>query len=134
MQRRRVLGLAGAIGLSTLWPEPRGHAGEEEGRLPSSPPRLNTQELARRVRSKGFDPNSLYAHELVFRAEVLIRREVPLLLIMGMPDRFGFNRAHLYGGGSNMDVGSVLIVTGLIVDHGYGALMIWQRECKYADA
>jgi hypothetical protein len=134
MERREVLGVAWGLGLSTFWPGTPRVARGADLQSPSRPARLSVEELAQRVGAKGFDPESLYAHELEFRGVVLIRREVPLLRIKDMTGRFGYNKVHLYGSGGNVDVGAELIVTGLIVDHGYGALMIWQRECKYADA
>lgn len=130
MDRRRWLGISGVMGVSSLCRQSHGSE-----RVPSpSPPRLTVEELARRVGEDGFDPESLYAHEIEFRGVVLIKRDVPLLQIRGMTGRFGFDKVHLHGAGGNVDVGSELIVRGLIVDHGYGALMVWQRQWRYADS
>lgn len=132
MKRRQLLGLFGAAGAATLCGSSPEAARGEEAEPPKGPPQLSVEELVRRVKEKGFRPDSLYAHELEFRGKVLIKRDVPLLQIVGMTG--GFSRVHLYGGGGNVDVGKELIIKGLIVDHGFGALMVWNREWKYADA
>lgn len=132
MNRREAFGVFG-WGTTGLVVSSSALAGEtgKEAPPPAGPPRLTAEELARRVGEKGFKPESLYAHEVEFRGVVLIKRAVPLLRIKDIEGPY--SRVHLHGSGGNFDVGKELMITGLIVDHGFGALMVWKRECKYAE-
>jgi hypothetical protein len=131
MDRREALGLVGATAIASA------AFGQEKttppgGALPATPPRITAEQLAARVKEKGFEAKSLYAHEVEFVGIVKIKRDVPLLEIKGMDGPY--SQVHLYGSGGNVDVGKELTIVGLIVDHGFGALMMWKREWKYVDA
>lgn len=128
MRRRQAIGLLGAAAALRL----KAHASEPESKPPAGPPRLSAEELATRVKEKEFKFDSIYAHEIDFHATVLIKRDVPLAQMKGMKDLY--SQVHLYGQGGNIDVGKELVVSGLIVDQGFGALMVWVRTLKYADA
>jgi hypothetical protein len=132
MNRREAFGVIG-LGATGLVVGPSALASEngKDAAPPAGPPRLTAEELARRVGEKGFQPESLYAHEFEFRGVVLIKRAVPLLQIKDMEG--SYSKVHLHGSGGNFDVGKELMVTGLIVDNGFGALMVWKRECQYAE-
>lgn len=125
MKRRRALGLL-ATGLGVA----AAGAGEAEG-AENRPPRITSEELARRVRQADFRPESLYATEVEFRAKVERNGPVPYLQIQGMEGLF--SRVHLHGAGDGAIPGKELVILGLIVDHGYGALMVWKREWKYTN-
>lgn len=133
MERRQLLGILGTAGATTLYPASGAMANGIDGKQAFAPPRLSTEDLVRRIAEKGFDPNSLYAHELILRGIVEIKREVPLLRIKGVNGP-QLSRAHLYGAGGNYDVGSELQITALIVGHGFGALMLWSRQCSYVSS
>jgi hypothetical protein len=131
MQRRKVLGLFGAAGFATLGPVSRSDADAPAVKPPDGPPRLSAVDLARRVTNKEFRFESIYAHEVEFRAVALIDRDVPLVQIKGMKGLY--SKVHLYGGG-RVEAGQELAIIGLIVGEGFGALIVWVRKCKYADA
>lgn len=131
MDRRLAIKLAGASVISKTVTNQQATATSAVD-AHFAPPRLTVEELAARVKAKGFDPKSLYAHEVEFVGIVKIQREVPMLQIKGMDG--AYSQVHLHGSGGNVDVGKELNIKGLIVDHGFGALMIWMREWKYADA
>lgn len=132
MERRQVFGLLGAAGLTACVPSPGTRAEAADDKGVARPPRLDAEALARLIKGASFRPESLYAHEIEFRAVVKIKRDVPLLQIKGMDGPY--SQVHLYGSGGNFDVGKELDIVGLIVDNGFGALMVWKRTCKYADA
>ena len=131
MERRNALGLLGAAGFLSLRSASRSEANVPDAASPSAPPRLSVADLIRLIGDKKFRFESIYAHELEFRAITIIDREVPLARINGMKDLY--SQVHLYGG-RRLEVGKEVVITGLIVDEGFGALMVWVRQCKYADA
>lgn len=130
MDRRQALGLVGA---SVLAPAAFADAAPARPATPPSvPPRLTGAELAARVKVKGFAPKSLYAHEIAFVGVVQSKGPVSLLQIKGMDGPYA--QVFLHGGEIDAAVGRELAVVGLIVDTAYGALTVWKRECRYADA
>jgi hypothetical protein len=131
MRRRQAIGLLGAASLAQVSLSPQIHADESEVKRPAGPPRLTVEELAMLIKKPEFQFDLIYAHEIDFHATILIKREVPLAQFKEMKDQY--SKVHLYGRGGNIDVGKELIVSGLIVDQGFGALMVWVKSLKYAD-
>jgi hypothetical protein len=89
---------------------------------------VSTEELGRRLKDLNtFQPQQLVAHEIEFRGVVQIAREVPLVAIKGLPADGPYTRAHLHHVAAHhkMKVGDEVTIRGLIVQHGFGAWMVW---------
>ena len=72
MERRNALGLLGAAGFLSLRSASRSEANVPDAASPGAPPRLSVDDLIRLIGDKKFQFNSIYAHELEFRAITII--------------------------------------------------------------
>lgn len=129
---RHVTLAAVALAALSLAP-PRGQpltAGDKAG--PPRPPSITAGELKRRLAAPGFDPAEFVAREIEFRGAVEITRAVPLVRIQGLGPPGGFDRAHLYHlpEDHKLKVGDEVTVRGLVVEHGFGAWMVWVYDWK----
>ncbi|VTS00380.1 hypothetical protein [Tuwongella immobilis] len=99
--------------------------------IDSGPQLLRESQMKMILRRPGYRFTELYAKEVEFVARVRIARETPLLELWA--DEQLPLLIHLHGAGGGLIEGKWLRVVGLIIDTGYGALMVWQRRMQYVE-